>query len=214
MTSAADTLLAGVALANLWLLGLSRLGASIRVTAAHGVLVGLLPLFSHADGTGPRLLAIAAGTILLKGLLFPRLLFRAIREANIRREIEPFVGFTASLLLGLLLLLASLWMGSRVPLPHRPVSSLAVPVALFTMLCGLLLIVSRKKAVTQVLGYLVLEDGIYAFGILAVGEIPVLVELGVLLDAFVAVLVMGIAVHGIQREFEHMDADRLSALRG
>ncbi|MCI0343373.1 MAG: hypothetical protein L0216_19885 [Planctomycetales bacterium] len=217
MTSGADAVLAGVAVTNFWLLGASRLGHSIRVTAAQGILLGFLPLLAAgADGgaLSLRVLALVAASVLLKGLLFPRLLFRGIREASIRREIEPYVGFTTSLVLGLVLLAVSLGIGTRLPLPHRPVSTLAVPIALFTMLSGLFLIVSRRKALTQVLGYLVLEDGIYAFGVLAVGEIPLLVEFGVLLDAFVAVFAMGIAIHRIHREFDHIDADRLKVLRG
>jgi hydrogenase-4 component E len=77
----------------------------------------------------------------------------------------------------------------------------------------LLLIVSRRKAVTQTLGYLAMENGIYAFGLAFAVEEPLLVEMGVLLDVFVAVFVMGIAIHHISREFDHIDTDRLSALK-
>ena len=79
---------------------------------------------------------------------------------------------------------------------------------------GLFLIVSRKKAISQVLGYLVMENGIYVLGIWMVVEVPMLVELGVLLDAFVAVFVMGIATYQIRREFDHIDVDQLDSLKG
>ena len=81
------------------------------------------------------------------------------------------------------------------------------------MMVGLLLIVSRSKAVMQALGYLAMENGIYAFGLAFAVEEPLLVEMGVLLDVFVAVFVMGIAIHHISREFDHIDTDRLSALK-
>ena len=90
---------------------------------------------------------------------------------------------------------------------------LVVPVAIFMMLAGLFLIVSRKKALTQVIGYLVVENGIYAFGVAIMHEAPFLVEIGVLLDAFVAVFIMGIILFHINREFDHIDTDRLITLK-
>ena len=146
-------------------------------------------------------------------MAFPWLLARVLRDADVHREVEPIVGYTASLLIGTLTLALSLWLSPRLPLPTKPIASLLVPVALFTMLAGLFLIVSRRKALTQVLGYLVLENGIYAFGVGLVQGTPLLVELGVLLDVFVAVFVMGIAIFHINREFDHIDTDRLAVLR-
>jgi hydrogenase-4 component E len=78
---------------------------------------------------------------------------------------------------------------------------------------GLFLIIARKKALTQILGYLVLENGIYTFGAALTEHQPVLIELGILLDIFAAVLVMGIAIFHINREFDHIDTDKLSGLR-
>ena len=92
-----------------------------------------------------------------------------------------------------------------------PVSVL--PVALATILTGLLLIVSRRTALSQVIGYLVLENGILAFGAGLALEEPLIVELGVLLDVFVAVFVMGIAIFHISREFDHIDVDQLTLLK-
>ena len=84
---------------------------------------------------------------------------------------------------------------------------------MFTTLSGLFMIVSRRKALTQVLGYLTMENGVYVFGAsLAVRE-PLLVELGILLDVFVGVFVMGIVIYQINREFDHIDTDRLSVLK-
>jgi hydrogenase-4 component E len=74
-------------------------------------------------------------------------------------------------------------------------------------------IVSRKKALSQVMGYLVLENGIYLFGITLGREAPLLVEMGVSLDVFVAVFVMGIIIFHISREFDHIDVDQLASLK-
>jgi hydrogenase-4 component E len=78
---------------------------------------------------------------------------------------------------------------------------------------GLFLIVSRRKALMQVLGYIVLENGIYAFGVALVVESPLLVELGVLLDVFVAVFVMGITMFHLSRAFDDIDTDQLAMLK-
>jgi hydrogenase-4 component E len=74
---------------------------------------------------------------------------------------------------------------------------------------GFVLLVTRRKAITQVLGYLTLENGVYAFGAAVALDMPVMVELGILLDVFVGVFVMGIAIFHISREFDHIDTDRL-----
>jgi hydrogenase-4 component E len=176
------------------------------------VLLGLLTLATPEGLESLRVPILALATAGLKGIAFPWLLFRALRNADVRREVEPFVGYRAALLLVTLALAASLWLGGRLPVPQAAISPLAVPVAFFTILVGLFVIVSRTKALTQVLGYLVLENGIYAFGVGAVEHTPMLVELGVLLDLFVAVFVMGITLFHINREFDHIDTDRLTAL--
>lgn len=208
-----ETILAFLVLANLIVLASSRLSACIRAIAAQGIALGLLPLVAYDTDLTARVVFLAAGSMLLKGAVFPMLLTRAARDAEVRREVEPFVGYTMSIAFGSLALAISLWIGSRLPLPHATFSPLVVPVALFTLFVGLFTIISRKKALSQVLGYVVLENGIYAFGVAAALEEPLLVELGVLLDVFVAIFVMGIAIFHISREFDHIDTDRMTTLR-
>jgi hydrogenase-4 component E len=200
------------ALTDVRLIGSSRLYALIGAAALQGLLLGLLPLLLHAGELNVHLwvMAIAGGG--LKAIVFPWLLRRAVRETDVQREADPLVHYSPSLLLGLLMLGLSAWLGSRLPLPRPGISPLVVPVAFFTLLCGLFLIVTRRKAITQVIGYLVFENGVYAFGTSLAHEQPLLVETGVLLDLFVAVFVMGIAVFHIQREFDHIDIDRLAEL--
>jgi hydrogenase-4 component E len=209
-----DTLMVLLVFTNLRLLGSSRLGACIRTVAVQGVLLSLLPLLAHSDELSPRVVALALAVVALKAVGLPWLLFRALRGAKIRREIEPYVGYSLSLVAGVAAFALSLWIGSRLPLPSRAISPLLVPVALSTMLVGLFVIVSRRKALSQALGYLVFENGIYAFGVGVAYEAPLLVELGVLLDVFVGVFVMGILIFHIRREFDSIDTERLANLRG
>lgn len=214
MTGLIDAILVGLVLTSFVLLGSSRFGSCIRVVALQGVLLGLLTLAARGTEASLRTYLLAAASTGLKGIAFPWLLSRALRDAEVRREVEPLVGYGPSVMMGLVGLAAALWLAGHLPRPSvAPASSLVVPVALFTMLAGLFLIVGRRQALMQVLGYLVMENGIYTFGVGVVPGTPMLVELGVLLDVFVGVFVMGIAIFHISRAFDHLDADRLRALK-
>jgi len=213
MPAALDILSILLILANLCLLGSSRLAACIRAVALQAVILGAAALIANRGELDARVVAIAVASTLIKAGALPWLLRRAIRESGAVREVEPFIGFTASLLWGVGLLGACLLIGARLS-PHAAQGSgLLLTVALFTTATGLMVIVSRRKAVTQVLGYLAMENGIYAFGMAFAIQEPLLVEMGVLLDVFVAVFVMGIAIYNISREFDHIDTDRLTALK-
>lgn len=207
-----NAIMISIVLMNMFLLGTSRLISCIKVVALQGVVIGLLPLFSGESILTTRVLLISFVTIAVKGGLLPWLLQRALRAADVRREVEPYVGYTVSILVGVFMLLISMVISSRLPHPYPLFSTLVVPVAFSTILVGFFIIVSRMKALTQVLGYLVLENGIYMFGSAFLLEQPVLVELGILLDVFVGVFVMGIAIFHISREFDHIDTRKLSQL--
>ncbi|MBN1818243.1 MAG: hypothetical protein JW828_12860 [Sedimentisphaerales bacterium] len=213
MNNIADTIMIFLVLTNLALLGVSRLGTCIRIVALQGAVLGLLPLVSSGGHVEWHLYFFSAVVVGFKGMVFPWLLRRTLKEVKAQREIEPFIGYGTSIALGTAVFVLCMWLSSRLPLPKEPPSMLIVPVAFFTIMSGLFLIISRKKALTQVLGYLVMENGIYTFGAAIVERQPVLVELGILLDVFVAVFVMGIAMFHIHREFDHIDTDQLSRLR-
>ena len=208
-----DLLLMLVILTNLRLLASSRLGACIWWTAGQGFVLGWLTIaaaWPHPAVETWGLGVLAAG---LKGIVFPWLLFRTLRLVDVRREVEPYVGFNVSLGMGLAMLFAAFALARRLPLPAGLESTLWMPAAFFSLFAGLFLIVARKTAVMQVIGYLVLENGIFAFGAAGVRHEPLLLELGILLDLFVAVFVMGIAVFHIARDFDHINVDRLTSLR-
>ena len=213
MSGAIEIILIFLILANLILLGASRLRNVIRIVALQGLVLGLLPLLAHRDGQVWAAVLLGAGSAGIKGFIFPAMLNRALRETQVSREIEPFVGYILSLLTGVGALALSVWFGACLPLPWPPASDLLIPAGLFTVWTGLFLIVARRKAITQVLGYIVLENGIFTLGMVLVEAMPLLVELGVLLDIFVAVFVMGIIVFNINREFDHIDSDQLAALK-
>ncbi len=202
-----------VILLNLRLLGTSRLGACIRTVALQALLLGLIALFQHTHDLGLELILIVLSSLSIKTLLLPWLLSRSLRECGISREVTPYVGFSLSGLIGLLLLAVCFHMADRLSIYVDRSQTLLIATALFTIVTGLFVIVSRKKAITQVLGYLVMENGIWAFGLAFAIQEPLLVEMGVLLDVLVGVFVMGITISHINREFDHIDTDQLSALR-
>ncbi len=199
-------------LLNFLLLGSSRLKSSIRFGAFQGILVGTLPLLVGSGRSSWFLWVFTGLIVVLKGGVFPWLLRRAIREAKIHREEEPILGPLSSTLAGLFFLGISILLFSRLTLPPGT-PALAIPTGFFTMFCGLLLLVTRRIAVNQILGYLTLENGIYVLGLALALEQPLLVETAMLLDVFAAVFVMGIMVFHIQREFDHIDVNQLSNLK-
>lgn len=212
MRELTQLLLVFVVFLSLYLLGSSSLTGCVNIVALQGVCLGLLPLTVHEGGFRPRSLLLTIGMIAVKGVLLPKILLRAIREVKIRREVEPLIGFTSSLLLGALLIGLAFVISGRLPVPAGLRSGLLVPVSLATVMMGMLMMVTRVKAVTQVLGYLVFENGIYLFGLAISYEMPWLIELGVLLDVFAAVFIMGIVIHHISREFDSISTERLTSL--
>ena len=207
-----DLLLALIMLTNFALVATSRIAKSIQIAALQGILLGLLLLtVGHGWHLHLTLMAVAAGV--LKGLVIPRMLNRALKKVKIHREVDPYVGYTASLMLCALGTGVSLVLSRNLPLPSGTLNALFVPASLATLFTGFLLLVTRRKALTQVVGFLVLENGIYIFALLLAEEMPLLVEAGVLLDLFVGVFVMGIVLNHIHQAFDSLDTRHLSELK-
>lgn len=206
-------LLIGLAMGlNLIALGSSRLPSLIRAMSLQGVVLGMMPLLMEHEFDW-RVWLVALATMAGKGLIIPALLRRAMRAANIDREVEPFIGFVPSLLLGAGGTIAVIALARALPLLPEHAGSLLVPGALASVLTGFILLIGRVKAIAQVCGYLILENGIYLFGLLLIKATPLLVEAGVLLDLTVGVFVIGIIVDRIQRAFDSLDTRKLTALR-
>lgn len=216
MLTLSEIALALFLLADLALAGSSRLKHAIRLVSAQGWAVGLLPVLLwnwQANGCpGARFWVIAAVNSLVKGVVLPMLLSYAVRKANTRRELEPILSFRLSQLIVFLMAVGGFVIGSLLRIHETVASELAIPVALTTMGTGLLLICARKKAITQVLGFLVLENGISVFGAGILLEYGLVVELGILLDVFALVFILGIAIFQINRTFSSTDTDRLNQL--
>lgn len=216
MSGVADLLLLAIVALDLSMVATGRLRSLVRTCAIQGATLALLPAVfggMEPDGRLLHILLMTFGTMAIKVVVIPLLLNRAIREANVRREVDPFVSLHGSLIIAACLVGVSFWLASLLQLPRPAPSTLLLPAAFSTLLLGFLVLVTRRKAVTQVVGYLMLENGVFLFGQMLARDLPFAVELGILLDLLVGVFVMGIAIHHISREFDDIDTERLAALR-
>jgi len=180
-------------------LGSGRIRFGIGMLAFQGLLLGVLPFVSSFGSLTVREIIISVINIIVKGIVLPQLLKTAMEKTRTLREEKPFVPFSLSVFFGILCLVISYWLTSRLPGITATEDNLSVMVAFFNIFIGLFIIMSRRQPLSQVLGYLILENGVYIFGISLAFETPFLVELGILLDVFVAVFVMGIVIFHISK---------------
>jgi hydrogenase-4 component E len=161
-----------------------------------------------------ELFVTAAITVVLKTLLIPWFLMRVIDRIGIRREIEGFLNVPASLLVCAGLTVVGYQVSTAFPEGARGVSHHLIGVALSLLLIGLFLMVTRKKAITQILALLTVENAVFLAAIGVTSGMPFVVELGISFDVILAVLILGILVRRIVDRFESMDVSRLSTLKG
>ena len=212
MSSTLNLLIGLVMGLNLLALGSSRLPSIIRAAALQGMVLGVLPLLLETEFHWMVAL-VAVGTVAIKGFIIPNLLRHALRAANIDREAEPLIGFIPSLLLGAAATIGAVALAGALPLRPEHAGLLLVPGAFATVVSGFILLMARTKAISQVCGYLILENGIYLFGLLLIRATPLIVEAGILLDLTVGIFVIGIIVDRIQKEFDTLDTRKLTSLR-
>ena len=192
-----------------------RRGVTAYVTAFvwQSVVLALVTAVVAHFGGARELYWVAAGLFVLKGVAIPRLLKRMERRFPAERELEPYVNTATSLLIAGLLVL----FGYAVTRPFVALSQLptraGMPLAMGLVLVSLFVVVSRKKALTQVIGFLMLENGLALLAVLGTYGIPLIVELGVFLDVLMGFLVMQIFVYQIHETFETIDVEQLNRLR-
>ena len=182
--------------------GASRIFHCIKLAAVQGMLLSVLGYLLSHGGTEITVLTLINFTI--KGFVLPLLLKRAVLRSGARRELEPLAGYSISLIAVACVTAVAFAVCSR--------SAMLTALALITMFTGLWLIIFRRKAITQVVGFLIFENGIAIFASGMAIHYGLVIELGILLDVFVLVFIMGIASFQINREFEHIDVDRLHQL--
>jgi hydrogenase-4 component E len=184
--------------------------------ALQGIMVSLTPLFLKDHGTmSSGAIIFFQIMIVIKGILIPGLLYMAVKRVAIKREIEPFIGYHASILAGLAIILVSVFITNDLRLSLPEGRDMVLITAITTMASGFFLMMARSKAITQVIGYLALENGIYLIGTALTkhSHTVYVVEFGVLLDILVGVMVMGIILHNINNAFDDVDTTLLGRLK-
>ncbi len=216
MITGIDVILVVILLSVLLSLASSRMMALVKIMALQGAMVSIAPLLLDPQSRlGNEGILYFQLMLLIKAAIIPGLLYLAVTRVAIKREVEPIVGYHASLAVGLGLILLSATITRRLGLALAGDSSLLLITAITTLGGGLFLMMSRTKAITQVIGYLMLENGIYLVGTALTTHAHnlYLVEFGVLLDLLVGVMIMGIILHNINRAFDDVDTAYLGQLK-
>jgi len=205
---------AGMLVSVFLMVGQKALFTTIRLYGAQSLLLGVVAATIAVSENRHELFVTAALTIGLKAIFIPWFLMRTIDRIGIHREIEPFLNVPASLLVSLALTVIGYSVSSGFPVGARGVSHHLIGVALSMLLIGLFLMVTRKKAITQILALLTVENAVFLVAVGVTSGMPLVVELGMSFDVMLAVLVLGILVQRIVDRFESMDVSRLSKLKG
>lgn len=203
----------GLLLSSVLMVWRRELAAIVRLLVAQGVLLAALAALLGVREASVEQVAVAAGVLLLKAVVLPAVLRRVLREAGSAREAEPLVNVAASLLaVALLTLLAYAISRPLVALAPSPATH-ALPVGLAVVFLGFFVLVTRRGAVSQVVGFLLLDNGIAAVAFLATSGVPLIVELGVSLDLLLVVLVLQVLTARMRLKFGSTDLDELRELR-
>lgn len=212
-TSGLQAALGLIVITDMCLLAAERQRLSMRLIALQGVILGILPLLAHTGALDAHLIGISAIFLCIKAVALPLLLRRTYKKLPAQPPSNPYLGNTLSVLAGLAGFIFSLWIGSRLGVTANPLFALFFAPAFATIFAGLLLIVARRKALSQMFGYLVMENGIYLLGVPMAQEDALWLELSVLLDILVAAFVMGMAIDYIHRAFHSTDVDHFACIK-
>jgi hydrogenase-4 component E len=207
-----DTILALVLLSVLFSFGTSRLPALIKIIAFQGVAVSIVPLFiGHGLSTGGIVFTLI--TLLIRGIVIPLCIYLAIKKVAIHREVEPIVGYHASLMVGLILIVAATFVSPKFNLPQSSSNALLLPTAITLLAAGMFLLMARRNAIAMVLGYIVMENGIYLVGTSFSVRAHHIVEFGILLDVLAGVMIMAVILQNIKQAFDDVDTALLRTLK-
>jgi hydrogenase-4 component E len=216
---AINMMAAVVLVLQIWMVGQRWLTANVRIFAVQsGLLAAIaatIAYFNHA----PHIYAAAVLTLALKSVALPILLTRLVEKVRIQQEIEPLINVPVSILTSAGLTLLGYTVAESFYHPAESASAsalgrntLAVAISLF--LIGFFMMVNRRKAITQVLALLCLENGLFLAAIALTYGMPLVVELGVFFDVLVGTMTLGILVYRIRETFDSMDISKLRRLRG
>jgi hydrogenase-4 component E len=209
----AHLLAGGLVLISLTMLYQDRLYALIRVFALHAVILALSVAWQAAIQHAPHLYITAAIALLFKAIIIPVALLRIMKQLGVHREIDIVVGIGPTMLAGMGLIALSMVVMLRVTTESDPLAREDLAFALSVVLLGLLMMVTRRNVVSQVVGFMSLENGLILAATGAKG-MPLVVEISVAFSVLIAFIVIGIFLFRIRERFDTVDVRALERLRG
>ena len=189
----------------------NRMLTYIKVLAFQGVLLFVVVFFQLKEIDTLNLAFILLETIGFKTIAVPVFLAYVLKRNNITREAEPFLPNFVSLIIVTLIVVVTILISSAIKDPN--LDKIFFVVALSTLFTGLYFIASRRKIITHVMGYLIVENGVFVLSLAVGNEMPMLVNLGIMLDIFASVLILGIFLNKIGDVFKTVDVDELTELK-
>ncbi|RMG91787.1 MAG: formate hydrogenlyase [Zetaproteobacteria bacterium] len=206
-----DGLAALMLLVSFALLAQHRLLSVLHWFAAQGVLLAVTATIV-AYGTGNHELYISAVmTFLLKGLLLPWLLWHVIKRLHVHREVEPLVNLTLTMLIALGITLFSFHIIQPIEKISESLTSDSMAIATACVLLGMLMMITRRKAITQVIGFLAVENSLFFAAIGSTNGMPLVVEIGIAFDVLIAALIFGLFFFQIRTTFDSLEVDAMHA---
>ncbi|TSD89346.1 hydrogenase-4 component E [Mycobacterium sp. KBS0706] len=209
----AHLLAGGLVLVSFMLLYQDRLYALLNVFAIHALVLSLSVAWQAYIQDAPHLYVTAVIALLFKAMIIPVALHRIVARLGIHREIEPVVGIGLTMLAGIGLVALSMVIMLRVTANADPLARQDLAFALSVLLLGLLMMVTRRNAVSQVVGFMSLEDGLVLAAAGAKG-MPLVVEISVAFSILIAFIVIGVFLFRIRERFDTVDVQALDRFRG
>jgi hydrogenase-4 component E len=189
----------------------NRLLTYINVLALQGVLLFFVVFLQLNEISTLNLVFILLETIIFKSIAVPIFLAYVLKRNNITREAEPFLPNFVSLIITTIIVVATILLANIIEDTH--LDKIFFVVALSTLFVGLYIIATRRKIITHVMGYMVIENGVFVLSLAVGNEMPMLVNLGIMLDIFASVLILGIFLNKIGDVFKNIDVNQLSNLK-
>jgi len=189
----------------------NRLLTYIKILAFQGVILFGVALIELSEINTINLVLILLETIIVKAILVPLFIKYIIKRNNITREMEPFIPNFVSLIVVTTIIVITILLSNSITDTH--LEKISFIVALSTLFTGLFIIGTRKKIITHVMGYMVIENGVFILSLAVGNEMPLLVNLGIMLDIFASVLILGIFVNKIGDVLKDVDVDQLRNLK-
>ena len=189
----------------------NRIITYVRVLALQGFLLFGVTFLQLKDIQTWNLVLILLETVVFKALAVPVFLGYLIRRNRITRETEPYLPHFISLIITTMIVVITVLLANSIQ--DTNLDKIFFIVSLSTLFTGLYFIATRKKIITHVMGYLMIENGVFVLSLAVGNEMPDLVNLGIMLDVFASVLILGIFLNKIGDVFKNVDVDQLSNLK-